>query len=438
MTDERSDRRAKRGGEGSDRRPTGGRRVGKKLAGRQLPSVGTNLTRRMGIEGVNDVIRKNAPHAFCTVGFEALRGLLVAVDISIFFNRLVKSRGDTDWRNGFVDFLTSFKKYGIIPEFVFDGPDMPEEKQATQQERRDTAQKSKDRLADAKAMRPELIRKQAFFETLTEEEIAEITRCIGPIRVKNLAVNFDDIADVTAKFDIAIKKMETQSLSILASYSSEAKDLIEAFGYCYYQADGEAEGLCVSLVLQGVCDAVVTSDTDVMVYGVPYMISTYDHVAAKAVIVVLKDVLEGLGLTFESFRDMCIMLGCDYNSRPRLPGKSGDRTPAVLSPKEGGERQLGTGPAKAYELIREYRCLEAMRDMFVEGDYERMRVERCREIFTPPSIAGLPIPKVRDIDVTYMSTLFKKLGISRSVAGIAKLWEPPEFVVEEEEVYEDE
>lgn len=388
----------------------------------------------MGIDGVNDVIRKHVPGAIYKVGLESLRGLSVSVDISIFFNRLVKSRGEVDWRNGFVDFLVAFKRYGIIPEFVFDGPDMPEEKQQTQRDRRDQAQASKDRLEDAKALKPTLMKKLFDLEAPDEELIAEITRVIGPIRLKNLGVDFADITDVVKKFDAGIKKMETQTSSILPSYSSEAKDLIEAFGYSFFQAQGEAEGLCVSLVLEGVCEAVITADTDVMVYGVPFMISEFDVVRSEATIVVLEEVLEGLRLSYDSFRDMCIMLGCDYNSRPRLPGKSGDRTPS----EPGGERQVGTGPVKAYELIREYGNLEAMADIFVEGDYERMKVARCREIFTAPKLRGMPLPKVRDIDTKYLSILFKRLGISRSVAGIAKIWEPPKIVLEGEEVFEDE
>ena len=88
-------------------------------------------------------------------------------------------------------------------------------------------------------------------------------------------------------------------------------------GLAYLQALGEAETLCAYLAIKGQVDAVLTEDTDVMAYGTPVMLAFKDLKVTDEQVYGLhhKNILKDLEMNHEEFRDLCILLSCDYNER---------------------------------------------------------------------------------------------------------------------------
>ena len=84
--------------------------------------------------------------------------------------------------------------------------------------------------------------------------------------------------------------------------------------------DGEA--LCAALCRASICSASFTTDTDLLPYGGNVWITEIKKFKNKNKINIIyrDDVLKKLNLSPEKFRDMCILLGTDFNKRFRGNG----------------------------------------------------------------------------------------------------------------------
>lgn len=119
----------------------------------------------------------------------------------------------------------------------------------------------------------------------------------------------------------------------------------------YLSQTGDAEALCASLCIAGndYCIAALTNDSDFHTYGGNYSIieieSTVIQISDEngypirkqthvAKVRSLELILSSLGVSFDIFRDICIMLGTDYN----------DHIPQV-------------GPVKVIQLLSKHGCL---------------------------------------------------------------------------------
>ncbi|XP_021367143.1 exonuclease 1-like isoform X2 [Mizuhopecten yessoensis] len=85
-----------------------------------------------------------------------------------------------------------------------------------------------------------------------------------------------------------------------------------------YEADAQLAFLCK----QGIAQAIITEDSDLLLFGCKQVIFKMDHFG-NGVLIESNRLNEVLGIsegyyTFEKFRYMCIMSGCDY--LPSLPG----------------------------------------------------------------------------------------------------------------------
>lgn len=83
----------------------------------------------------------------------------------------------------------------------------------------------------------------------------------------------------------------------------------------------DAEGVCALLCRQGICCATFTSDSDYHVYGGETALTkiVYREGGVYVTRRSLTRILENSALTFEQFRDLCIMMGTDFNSNmPRV------------------------------------------------------------------------------------------------------------------------
>lgn len=306
----------------------------------------------MGITGLKGHLKKYAPQAIGEIHLDALRGTRVAIDaLNLIYitypNARKKVISNIDvtrydppeseifraWMNNLFDIIRIFVSYSITPVFVFDG-ERPKEKAETNRKRIEDRIKTKERMLSYKEevrnMDPLLI---------TEDMVHKLRRHM----INTRELSFDSI--------------------------TEFKLLLRKLGIPNVQAKYEGEQLCAMYALEGVVSAVFSTDTDNLVYGVPFIITRIGRLIETpkgymftAECMWYENVLRQLDYTPKKFLDLCIMAGCDYNRN--IP-------------------KIGIG--RAWTLLNEYDRIEDLPSHFrkIPLNTSILKYERCREMFQP-------------------------------------------------------
>ena len=138
----------------------------------------------------------------------------------------------------------------------------------------------------------------------------------------------------------ALAKMNKRTVRVTPQHNAEAKRLLQLMGVPVVQAPCEAEAQCSALVQAGKVYGVATEDMDSLTLGAPLLLRhmTYSEARKMPIREIRLDkALEGLGLSMESFIDLCILLGCDYCDTIK-----------------------GIGPKRALEQIRKYKSIDGV------------------------------------------------------------------------------
>lgn len=149
-------------------------------------------------------------------------------------------------------------------------------------------------------------------------------------------------------------------------------DVVKNLGLVIVQAPDEADPFCVFLEKCGIVHGVLSTDSDVLVHGARRRLTSFStrtileadgNVGTMTVFtgVVLEDILVKGGLTYEQYRDICIMSQCDYNDNIK-----------------------GIGILTLYKKMIEHGSTEALlASLPPSKDRSVVRLERCRELFGP-------------------------------------------------------
>jgi len=280
----------------------------------------------MGIKNLNKFLEKNCKEAFENISIEEFQNDWIAIDISIYMyqhmatalssicnqtnfltEELDREKVIKLWISKTIDSLMKWVAYKIKPVIVFDGTPC-EEKTKILEGRRKEKESKKEKI-----------------QTLTKQ-------------LKNDPFLFPHSLLLDLKKEVAG----------LIEFTPEEKllyfNVIKSLGFPCLQATYEAEQLCSMLCIEGYVKAVHTKDTDVLVYGCPLMIRKFSDyqitdedgfTTPTLECVRFKSVLEGLKITQQTFIDLCIVSGCDYN----------------VSLK-------GLGAGKVYKLFTKYNKIE--------------------------------------------------------------------------------
>ena len=268
----------------------------------------------MGIQDFYKAVELLCGNIVAVHHFSEFAGYRIAIDISIFLYKTIRSAGPVRWIDQFIVFLCLIKKNGIKAVCIHDGPNPPPEKKAEQERRRAEVEKTVAKLKRARKIYQQI--KDEYIPTSTPVEgdmEVDVRKILGRKRGKSIdVVNYNDPHDVAAALKEAIEKYENQTMPITNLHKNTAKELIELMGIAQYQADGEAETLCAYLCVRGQVDAVMSEDTDCCVYGTPILLSKIDLGKGTVSVIQMKDILKYSGLNYEEFRDLCVTLGSDY------------------------------------------------------------------------------------------------------------------------------
>lgn len=366
----------------------------------------------MGITKLFKIIEEKCPEVIHKFSLNEWRSNTIAIDISIFLNKFVKSTIGNGWIEPFVELLCTFKKNGIRAVCVFDGPNPPIEKKEEQEARRKVLKNSIKRLEDAQRLKSIIFDKYLRTDDYLPEDLQESAKTLFKKRAgKNLKVIiWEEPSDVYDALKELIPMLEKQTSPITNLHREKAWEITKMMGFATYQSIGEAETLCASMAVHGYVDAVISEDTDVMVYGTPWFLAYRQYKVRDETVcgIYIPELLEALSYSLDEFRDLCILLRCDYNKNNRdsegnkslkgyVPGAKKPKKPVIL------------GPKKVISLIDEYRDLDFM-DGYITN-IEILSHKRCREIFTPMTesqLSEIPFPVSSKPDFARIEELIKE------------------------------
>lgn len=376
----------------------------------------------MGILNLYDVIKEHAPEQILTFHLSELRGMSLAVDVSVFLYKYVRSAGPTGWVSVFVLFLCTLKKWGIKAVCIFDGDHQPEEKKGEQEKRRAQTKKTLDRLAECRKFRDHLERNVMCEDNpkMTTNDISTSKQLISPKRGTVDITDYTDPESVYTTLCSVIERLHNQTLPITKEYSLVAQRIVRYLGLKVIVSHTEAETICAYLCIKGQVDGVLTEDTDVLAYGTPLMFMYKDFKLGDNKIhgINLETLLNNLELSQKEFTDLCILLSCDYNTRVKG------------FPPDGRKRKkpIGIGCKGAWSVITACRDLDNADDII--PDITPLNHHRCRELFSVPDvIENISVPRNKEPKYSRLEKLFRKYKCSLSIDYIRTLHKPVDVVI---------
>lgn len=113
-----------------------------------------------------------------------------------------------------------------------------------------------------------------------------------------------------------VDKFSRRLVKVTRQHNEDCKELLRLMGVPYINAPCEAEAQCAELAKKGKVYATATEDMDALTFRTPKLLRRFTFSQGKDKQNILEIdfaiMLEGLGLTYDEFVDLCIMCGCDY------------------------------------------------------------------------------------------------------------------------------
>ena len=230
---------------------------------------------QMGIQYLNTYMKNRAKEeSIIKTNLNELENKIIAVDTSIYLYRFLSENSLLE--NMYL-MISLFKYYKIIPIFVFDGKP-PKEKLGIIEKRNNEKNNAENKCNQLEEQ----------LTTISDiNKRNDIIDCINSLKKKCIRLKYTDIISV--------------------------RNLLDAFGVYYIEALGEADELCAKLVIKKYAYACLSEDMDLFLYGCP-RVMRYLSLANQTVILYhLDKILLDLDLTFEEFKNICVLSGTDYN-----------------------------------------------------------------------------------------------------------------------------
>jgi len=292
----------------------------------------------MGIKNLHSFLRKKHPNLYQRKTLEDLEGKKIAIDTSIYMCKFKNSFGNK-WLKGFFDLICLFRKYSIEIIFIFDSKAPPE---------KDLEREHRLQMREKNRLRIYTILEEWQKYSLSNESMENfpLLKKLCDRKRKTLQVIDDNVIEK------AIYKLQNNLVFITGNDFELLKQMLCVMGIPFEYATSEAEGTCALLNCLGIVDAVLTEDTDVLAYGATVMLHNFSFKDNTLIQISLPDILEKLNISFEQFKDFCIMCGTDYNHN----------IPKV-------------GPMKAIDLILKEKSLDEIANKLDIGclNYKRVR-----------------------------------------------------------------
>ena len=337
----------------------------------------------MGIANLNKFLRKNCPQIFQEVHISNFAFQQVAIDTSLYMCKFKAICGDT-WLTQFIKLVSSLRRNEIHCVFIYDSS-APADKDAERAERSAQKEKLEERVAILEDALEHYHLTNEVLPVLVELNKKKSTRLLGSRTGLDMKVIEEDI-----------QKMKKQILHITPEEYALTKQLFDILKVPYYQAPMEAETMCSDLCRRGIVNAVLSEDTDVLAYGAPTFLSKIDTNRDTCIQIDYNEMLEALELSAESFLDLCIMCGTDYNKN----------IPKV-------------GPENAYKHIKKHDNIDAIAQN-TNLDTSILRHVRVRELFTDYEKPDVKVDYCGAPDFKKLEDFVKKQNVQINIEKLRK------------------
>jgi len=229
----------------------------------------------MGIRYLNKFIMDNcSSQAIRKTTFEEFRHKVIVIDASIYLYKFI---GINALCENLYLMISIFIHYKMHPIFIFDGKP-PAEKRELLTQRSTKKKEAEDKYNVLK-------------ESLTE------------VKEKGKVNEIEEKMDYLKKQFVRIKESDKEV----------AKQLLTAYGIKYIEAQGEADELCVNMVMNGKAWACISDDMDMFVYGCKRVIRQVSLMNHTCTFYDIDIILRDLDMSMEIFRQIMVISGTDYN-----------------------------------------------------------------------------------------------------------------------------
>ena len=253
----------------------------------------------MGIPGLNRfILQRTKGRSVQTISFRSLRGHRVAIDISMYLYRAI---GGVGVSTGLYQIIGAMRRAGAEPVFVFDGKP-PADKGEVLAKRRSTRVSAERRLE--------------AIEAIGEPTPAEC----------NLAA-----------------KLRKQTVRVRWEDRELAKAFVTAAGCDWWQANGEADSLCVALCQEGDVWACMTDDMDIVASGCPRVLRKASFLRGRCVLYDAARIAQDIGLPTSDWAAWAALAGCDYGG--------GDGVATAYDAMLGGGSPLSQKQERSKQLL---------------------------------------------------------------------------------------
>lgn len=227
----------------------------------------------MGIRFLNKYIKEQCSHATKECHLKNLRSKKVVIDTSIY---LYKFKEKEALIENFYLLITIFREFKILPLFIFDGKP-PALKNDEIKKRSKNKQEAKDKISILNDLL--LIEKNNQKRNNLLKEIEDLSK-------KCIYITKDDIKNV--------------------------KELFNAYGVMYLDAEGEADKMCAHYIKNKSADACLSDDMDMFVYGCKEVWRDLDIDEMTVTVYDTKKILKNFYYNKYLFNQICILSGSDY------------------------------------------------------------------------------------------------------------------------------
>jgi 5'-3' exonuclease len=359
----------------------------------------------MGVNGLHDILKKYAPEIYKTKKLKEYAYKKVAIDTTLYLYKYKAILGDK-WLNGFLNLISCLRKNNLHAIFIEDGKP-PQEKSNERKKRSE----QKEKLEEKIYLVEEAINNYhlsgeinpILFE-LSSKDDSKAKKLLGDQQVKRINI---------FTCEAYLKKLKLQNVKITKDDFKIIETLFEILDVPFYKPDMEAETFCCWICKNGIVDAVLSEDTDVLAYGTPLFLTKINTNEESVIEINFQELIKILDLTEESFRDLCILCGNDYN-----------------------DNMKGIGPDKGYKLIKGYLNIEEIEKIKgKEGenkfDTSVLNYHRTRQLFTVPSDFKFEIKYCGKPNISKLRIFLFENNISYNIESLVKCFQPPEIVLED-------
>lgn len=231
----------------------------------------------MGIKHLNRyLLDECGDQSIRNIHFSEFSNQIVIIDTSIYMYKFLEK--DALLENMYL-FISIFRKYNIIPIFIFDGKPPPEKKDLLEQRRLD--------------------------KKTAEDKFQELQKKYEESSDKDEAV----LVELKTEMD----ELKKQFIRIKDSEFVAVKQLMDAYGIMYIESSGEADQLCAYLVKHNYAWACISDDMDMFLYGCPRVLRHVNLVHHTAVLYDTMRILKDLNMNLKTFKEILVLSGTDYN-----------------------------------------------------------------------------------------------------------------------------